>query len=320
MPRKFRNTIILAKIETTIGTDAVPTGAANAILAVDPAPPRYTFQNVDRNVIRGYYGAAEQLVGSSYVTLEFGVELAGSGTAGTAPAWGALLQACAMAEVVTAGQRVEYNPVSTGLKAVTIYYHVDGVLHKALGCMGTVQVQMEEGSIPQLRFTFTGIYGGVTSAANPTGTYTAWSTPQVVDTDNSGLVTLGGSYSAGAISGGTTACSRGLTFDLGNQVSYQSMLGPCSGVEITNRAATGSVVLDLDAAGEVAAFAAVNANTLTSIGMQHGSTAGNRVLVFAPAAQRVNPTHQDNDGRLHLALDLRLTPVSGNDELRIVAL
>lgn len=318
MPRKTRNTVILAKIETTIGTDAVPTGAANAVMAVEPSPPRYTYNNVDRNVLRGYYGGAEQLVGSSYVTLEFGVELAGSGTAGTAPAYGALLQACAMAETVTAGQRVEYNPVSSGLKAVTIYYHADGALHKALGCMGTAQVQMEDGGIPTLRFTFTGIYGGVTAVANPTPTLTAWKTPQVIDTDNTGLVTLGGTYATGAISGGTTYCSRGLTIDLGNQVSYQSMLGPCTGVDITDRAVTGSMVLDLDAAAEVAAHTAINANTLVSVGLAHGSSAGNKVLVFGPSVQRINPQHQDNDGRLHNAFDLRFLPTAGNDELRIV--
>lgn len=318
MPRKIRNTVILAKIETTVGTDSVPTGAANAILAVDPTPPRYTFNNRDRNVMRGYYGGAEQLVGSSYVTLEFGVELAGSGTAGTAPAYAPLLRACGMAETVTAGQRVEYTPVSSALSTITIYYHADGALHKALGCMGTMQISMEEGGIPTARFTFTGLYGGVTAVANPAATLTAFRTPQVVDTDNSGLVTLGGTYATGAITGGTTHCSRGLNIDLGNQVSYQSMLGPCTGVEITDRAVTGSVVLDLDAAGEVAAYTAVNTNALVSVGLSHGNTAGNRVLVFGPSVQRINPTHQDNDGRLHNAFDLRFLPVSGNDELRIV--
>ncbi len=32
MPRYTRKTAILAKIETTYGTDAAPTGAANALL------------------------------------------------------------------------------------------------------------------------------------------------------------------------------------------------------------------------------------------------------------------------------------------------
>lgn len=319
MARKTRNTVILAKIETTIGTDAVPTGAANALL-VSSQSIALNINNVDRNNVRSYLGASEQLAGTRSVQISFDVEMSGSGTAGTAPAWGPLLQACAFAEVVTAGQRVEYNPISTGFKTLTIYYYDDGVLHKALGCMGNVQVMAEDGQIPKFSFTFTGLDGGVTAVSNASPTLTAWKTPLVVTNDNTGKVTLGATYATGALSGGTEFCSRGLTLDAGNSVSFLSMLGPCSGVDITERQSTGSLTLDLDAAAEVAAFNAVIANTLTSIGVVHGSVAGGKVLLFAPAAQRINPSHQDNDGRIHIGFDLRLTPVSGNDELRIVAM
>jgi hypothetical protein len=319
MARKTRNTLVLAKLETTLGTDAVPTGAADAILAIDPAVPSYTFNNIDRNIQRGFLGASEQLVGVATVQLEFGFELVGSGTAGTAPAWGKLLQACGMAQVVTAGSHVSYNPVSTGFQGVTIYYFADGALHSALGCMGTAQLTLDDNGIPLARVTYTGIYGGVTVVSNPTPTLTAWQTPQVVSTENSGLVTLGGTLTAGAITGGTGICSRGLSIDLGNSVNYTSMLGPCSGTDIADRASTGSMVLDLTAAEEAAAYTAVKANTTTSIGLSHGTTAGRRVSLFAPRAQRINPAHQDVDGRLLMGFDLRLIPVTGNDEVIVTA-
>lgn len=318
MARKTRNTVILAKIETTIGTDAVPVGATDALLVTNPTFT-YNINNVDRDVLRSTFGASEQLAGSRSVTMAFDVEIAGSGTAGTAPAWGKLLRACAFAEVVTAGQRVEYNPVSTGFSALTIYYYRDGVLKKSLGSMGTVQFMAEEGAIPRFRFTFTGLDGGIAAAANATPTLTAWRTPQVVNNDNTGQVILGGTYATGAITGGTAFCSRGVMFDAGNAVSFMSMLGPCSGVDITDRQSTGSITMDLDAAAEVAAVTAVLANSVTSVGVSHGSTAGNRVLLFAPAAQRINPQEVDSDGRAHCSFDLRLVPVSGNDELRVVA-
>jgi hypothetical protein len=319
MARKTRNTVILAKIETTVGTDSVPTGAANALMVSNPSFD-LSISNVDRDIIRSYLGASEQLVGTRFVQMSFDVEMSGSGTAGTAPAWGALLQGCAFAETISAGQRVEYNPVSTAFKTLTIYFYDDGVLHKALGCMGNVQMLAEEGTIPKFRFTFTGVDGGITAVSNATPTLTAWRTPVVVTTDNSGQVNLGGTYATGTVTGGTAFCSRGVTFDAGNEVSYLSMLGPCSGVDITNRQSTGSLTLDLDAAAEVAAFTSVIANTLTSVSLLHGTAAGSRVLLFAPAVQRINPQHQDNDGRIHIGFDLRLTPVAGNDEIRVVAL
>lgn len=320
MARKTRNTLVLAKLETTQGTDAAPSGAADALLAIDPAVPRYSFNNIDRNIQRGFLGASEQLVGVATVQLEFGFELVGSGTAGTPPAWGRLLQACGMAQVVAAGSHVTYNPVSTGFQSLTIYYYADGALHKALGCMGNAQFTLDDNGIPLARCTFTGLYGGVTDAgSNPAPTLTAWQTPQVVSTENSGLVTFGGTLSAGVISGGTTYCSRGISFDLGNQVNYTSMLGPCSGVDIADRATTGSLVLDLTAAAEAAAFASVKANTTTTVGLQHGTTPGYRVSLVAPKAQRINPTHQDVDGRLLLGFDLRCIPATGNDDLLITA-
>ena len=319
MPRKTRLTAILAKIETVYGTDSVPTGAADALLVSNPTHS-YTYNNAARDNIKAFLGNDEELVGTRFVTCGFDVELSGSGTAGTAPAWGKLLRACAMAETISAGNRVEYNPISTAFESLTIYYHRDGVLHKALGCMGTAEFKLEEGAIPKISFSFTGIDGGPAAVANPTQVLTAWRTPLVVTTANSASVKLGATYAAGALSGGTDFCSRGLMLNLGNDVQYSSMLGPCTGVDIPNRASTGSMQLDLDAAAEVAAYTAISANTLTSVGLMHGTVAGARVLVFAPAVQRINPTQQDFQGRIQIGMDLRVLPLTGNDELRIVSL
>lgn len=315
MPRLTRKTIILAKIETTAGTDAVPTGAANAMLVSEPSIT-YNYSNVDRDNLRSYLGASEQLTGTRYVTLGFSVELAAAGTAGTAPAFAPLLLGCAMAEAISAGARVEYNPVSDS-STLTIYYHHDGVLKKALGAKGTFTLSAEEGTIPKLNFTFTGVDGGVTAVANPNPTLTAWRAPLVVNTVNSGQILLGGTYASGNITGGTSYCSRGLNLDLGNDVQYMAMLGPCTGVDVVNRNTTGSMQLDLDAAAEVAAFTAINANTLISLGWTHGSTAGSKVTVFAPKVQRINPGSEDYNGRVLMSMDLRLTPNIGNDELML---
>ena len=318
MTRKVRNTAILAKIETTYGVDSTPTGLADALLISD-ASFNISYNNVDRANIRGFFGADAQLAGTRYVEMSFGVEISGSGAVGTAPAWGKLLRACAFAETVSAGSRVEYNPVSTALSSLTVYYYDDGVLHKALGCMGTVQLAMGEGERPMFNFTMTGLDGGVATASNPTQTLTAWTTPLVISDVNTGDIKLGSTYSAGTISGGTTFPSRGLSLDAGNQVARLSMLGGQS-VDITNRAVSGSVQLQLTAAEEVAAFDAVNANTLTSFSFEHGTAAGAKVLFHMPSVQRVNPQHADYEGRIQMSFDLRVLPVSGNDELRIVAL
>jgi hypothetical protein len=318
MPRIMRNTAILAKIETTTGTDAAPTGADNALL-VSNASFEFNYNNVDRDPLRGYMGGRQSLPGTRFVRATFDVELTGSGTVGTAPAWGPLLLACAMAET-TSATAVEYTPVSTGLKTLTIKYIVDGVLHTMLGCMGDVELDMQEGAIPMLKFNFTGRDGGTTEQAIPALTLTNWKTPTVITAENSGCLTLGGTYAAGVVTGGTTFPSRGLNVKLGNDLKQIATLCAGNQVDVTNRNTTGNTQLELTAAQEVQAVNDVNATVMTSLSFTHGTTAGAKVMVFAPNTQRLSPAHVDYEGRAHMSFELNFVPVVGNDELRIVAL
>lgn len=321
MPRYIRNAAILAKVEATYGVDAAPTGAANALLVSNMSIEQLNANNVSRDLIRPYFGSSEQLLGAANVAVGFDIELVGSGAAGTAPAWGPLLQACGMTETISAGTRVDYLPNTDGAttKSLTIYYHLDGALHKLLGARGTVTGKMGAGERPVMSFKFTGLDGGLTAVVNPTATLTAWKTPLVISDPNTGDVLLGCTYSAGALSGGTSYPSRGLEWDLGNTVAHIPLLGGES-VDITQRESKGKCQLDLTAAQHVTLMTSVKANTLTGIGLVHGTTAGYKVLIHAPGAQLTNPSYEDVEGRALVGFDLMLTPVSGNDELRIVAL
>lgn len=319
MPRYARNAAILAKIETTYGTDSVPTGAANAMLISNLSINPLNANNVSRDLINTYFGGSEELVGTAFVEAAFDIEVAGSGAAGTAPAWGALLRACGFAEAITASQRVDYTPVTNSLESVSIYYHDDGVLHKLLGARGTFELKMGVGERPVFSFKFQGLDGGISAVANPALTLTAFKTPLVVNDANTGDITVGCTYSAGALSGGTTYTSRGLMVNMGNAINYTPLLGGET-IDLTNRDVTGHIDLDLTAAQEVTFMSTVKANTKQSVGIVHGSTAGYKVLVHAPAAQLINPSKQDINGRRLLGYDLRLIPSSGNDELRIVSL
>lgn len=320
MARYMRNTTLLAKIETTVGTDSIPTGAANAMLVSD-VTITHMYDNVDRDLIRSFMGGSEQLVGTKHVSIECTVELQNGGTAGTAPAYGPLLRACGFAEsALLTPSRVEYTPVSSAFESCSIYYYLDGALHKALGCRGNVEFSLGVGERPTMKFTLLGIDAGVT-AATPSGvSYSGFKTPVVVTSGNVASFKLGCTYATGALTGGTDYCSRGLSINMGNDVQYIPTLG-CQGVDIVSRGATGSLTLDLDAAAEVTAMSAVEANTLTSIGMLLGTTTAYKVMVFCPNAQRTNPKYEDVSGRAHVSFDLRLVPgPTGNDEVRIILL
>lgn len=319
--RLVKRTVVLVKPEVTSGTDAVPTGAANAIQVMDLSITPLDASNIDTNFITSYFGGAAQLVGTASVKCSFSVLLAGSGTAATAPAWGNLLLGCANAETtgLTAPNRVEYLPATDSLKTVTIYWYDDGLLHKLLGAFGNVKLSAKSGEAPKLTFDFVGIDGGVTATANAAATLSAWKLPPAVTKANVTDINLGCTYAAGALTGGTAYNSTGLTLDWGNTVSFAPMLTN-EQVVLTDRNMVGTLSLDLTAAQEATMMTAVKANTLQGVGFVIGGTSGNKIMLHMPSVQLINPKKEEFNGMRLIGFDMRVLPSAGNDELRIVSL
>ena len=318
--RLIRNTTILLKQEVTYALDPVPTGSANALVVSNLSINPFNAQNVDRDIIRPYLGASEQLVGTKYVQMGLDVELTGSGTAATAPAWGPAIMACGFAETLTATFRADYTPISTAFTSATMYWHDDGLMHKATGCRGNVVFKMGINQRPVMSFSFTGLYSTPTVVGNPTATLTAFKIPQVITDANTGDITLGGTHAtatAPIIAGGTPYPSQGIEIDMGNKVDFNALLGGET-VDLTQRSVTAKLMFDLTATDEAAAYAAVEANTLTTIGLQHGTVANQKMLIWMPSVQRINPTKGETNGKRLVGFDLRAVPVNGNDEIRIV--
>ena len=103
-----RKRLILIEEESTYGTDASPDGA-DAVLVRDLSITPQQSDIVSRDLIRPYLGASEQLLANTRVECTFSVELAGSGTAGTAPRYGKALKACGFSETIVANTTVTYD-------------------------------------------------------------------------------------------------------------------------------------------------------------------------------------------------------------------
>ena len=318
--RLIRNTAILFKQETTYGVDAAPTGASNAMLVSNLSITPFNASNVDRDIIRPFLGGSEQLVGTRYVQMGFDLEYTGPGTVAVAAPWGPPLLSCGFAEVLTATIRADYVPVSNSLNSGTIYWNDDGLLHKATGCRGNVMFKLGVGNRPVMSFSFTGLYSTPTVVAAPALTLTAWKTPQVITDTNTGDITLGATHATGtapALVGGTAFTSQGIEIDMGNKVDFNALLGGET-VNQTQRKVTAKFTFDLDATQEAAAYAAIESNALISLGLLHGTVANQRMLVFCPAIQRINPGKSETNGKRLVSTEARIVPVSGNDEIRIV--
>ncbi|BCV01803.1 MAG: hypothetical protein CM15mV46_140 [Caudoviricetes sp.] len=133
-----RKRVILIELESSYATDPTP-AAADAVLVRDLSITPQSSDVVSRELIRPYLGASEQLLANTRVECTFSVELAGSGTAGTAPRYSSALKACGMAEAITdadssgGNDTVTYTPLSASFPSVTIHYNIDGVRHIVTG-------------------------------------------------------------------------------------------------------------------------------------------------------------------------------------------
>lgn len=321
MTRLVRKTVILAKVETSVGVDAAPTGAANALKAFDMSITPLEMSAIAANVMAVYFGAAMSLPGSAFSKCSFSVLLSGAGLAATAPVWGALMLGCASAETtgLLTPNRVEYLPVTDALKTLTISWFDDGLLHTMLGAMGTVKLSAKSGQVPKLTFEFTGLETTPVPAANAVATLTAWKDPVAITKSNVTDIQLGCTYAAGALTGGTAYNSSGLELDWGNQVKFSPLL-TTEAVVMDDRKIKGSMSLDLTAAQEADMIDKIKGRTLQSLGFVIGTSSGNQILLHAPAVVLKTHKKEEFNGQRMVGLDFELDPVAGNDELRIVSL
>ncbi|PZU43933.1 MAG: hypothetical protein DI566_13520 [Microbacterium sp.] len=306
MARKFPKLAVLAKIETTYGVDAVPTGAANAIQAIDVTIDPFEGDEEERELMRPYFGAQGLFFTGNYAKVTFSVELTGSGTAGTAPAFGPMIRACGMAEIVTAATKVDYLPVSDNPESVSIYWNMDGVRHVLLGARGNLSIDpFTPKRIPRLKFEVWGLLGTVTDVALPTVDLTKFIDPIPVSKDNTPTFSLHGVASIG----------ESLTLNLGNQVEPRFLIGQDS-IQIVNRKSSGQIVLEAVAVATKNWIATAKAHTRGELAVVHGITAGNIVEMGCPAIQVGRPKIGQTQNIINNTLPLIPQPLAGDDELK----
>jgi hypothetical protein len=268
---------------------------------------------LDRELVLPFFGNREKVVGQRMGSVTFDVELAGSGTAGTAPRWGRCLRACGFGEAVVSTTSVTYAPASSGIIGLSLDFNADGNRHLLTGCRGTATLNLAAGEIPRISFEFMGIYNAAAKATQTTPTFANQAAPVVVNSQNTTSV------SAFSFS----SCMESFNLALNNENPFRQLAGCSQQVLVSDRAPSGEIVIEApvigSSAGEKDFFAAVSAQTLGAIGWQHGQTAGNIVTFNAPTCNLDSPTYADSDGVMMLNLPFMPVPTSaGNDEFTLV--
>jgi len=302
-----RKRLILAKIESTYGTDATPAGT-DAVLVRSLEVTPLESDVVSRDLIRPYLGNSDQLLANTRVRCSFEVELAGSGTAGTAPRFDALLKATGMSGTVVASTSVTYAPVSSSFSSCTIVYNVDGVQHKLTGARGSVTMNCQLGQIPTLQFEMTGIYNAPTDTAQPSVTYSNQATPLIFKEGNTS------SFSFFSYAG----CLMSVDFNLANEIVYRELIGCTKEVLITDRKPAGTVVIEAPTIAAKDYFSVALGSATGNLTFLHGTTAGNRVTFTASQVDATQPSYSDQDGIQMLNVPyVALPTTAGNNEFSL---
>jgi hypothetical protein len=305
-PRFERKLALLLKPEPVYGTDSVPTGAANAIRATDVAFTPSQGGEDRHDFILPHMGHQGVELTDEHVQIEFSIEIAGAGAAGTAPKYGPALRACGMAETLNAGVSAVYKPVSGTFEAASIYYNLDGVNHILVGNRGNVTAELTPQRIPRFRFRMLGLKGTVADTALPTVDHTGFVKAKPMTDANTTLALHG-----------YTGPIEAFSFDLGQRVEPDFLFNQET-IEITDRQMTGSATVRAGLLADKNWFAAVEARTRAAQAMQIGTVAGNIVDLGGPAVELGRPTQGFTRGMANLRFPLMYCPTAaGNDEFTI---
>lgn len=311
-----RKAQLIAGLETVYGVagSPVPKGSTNSVLTVGVAITPYAGPTVSRNFDRATLGNQTMINTNPGAEVTFGVELAGSGTATTAPAWEPLLKACGFSAAQsspTSGGWV-YSPLSSSWPSVSLYLEIDGFMHEVLGARGSVSFTLARGQIPMMNFRFMGKYTRPYAGAHSGVSATAYKSPIAVTNENTPTFTFAGkSFKA-----------ESFTLDMANALVHRNVING-NEVMITDRAPVGQFVIetpDLDDSPSVNLFSYVESHSGVTTGafvLEHGVAAGYIVKFMAPAVQLSSATYGNSDGILTQNIQALFTPSSGNDEVTL---
>jgi hypothetical protein len=303
-----RRRVLLAKKETGYGTDPTAT-ATNAIQVTNVEVTPIESDNVEPASFQGFIGNSTRstLVANKRVSITFDVELGGSGAAGTAPAFGPLLEACGMTETVVSATSVTYAPDPTPTDSVTICSYYDGSLHKITGARGTVTFSMTAGQFPLASFQFIGIFNTVTAGGSTTTIANQAAALEINDTN----------VTTATFHGETSQRIESFDFALNNSLIYKETASNQQAI-IVDRTPGGTAVIEAPSLGSVNYFTKVTGTTTASSSIAIGASAGNITTLTIPQTDITGVTYGDTNGVISLSMPYAARPTgSGNDEFSL---
>lgn len=305
--------VLFFKKEATYATDAAPTGAANAALTRNFSAKPVVVDRIARNLDRPVRGSSKDAPSNERQTYSYELELAGSGAAGTAPAWMEHLEACGMAApVLTANASAvqRFAAIGAALSSGTAY-HWDGTQKRVgIGGRGTFGWDFTAGQYPFIKLDMTALLpaaGAITDANVGAVAFDQWKDPVEVNTTNTDFLL-----------GGYALNLRSFTGEANAEITPRNLVG-------TNYIGRGNHGLTCRVLGECPTIGAKDYfNTLRKgdeipVQLDHGIVAGNTVQWKSDHLQITDIDLSDENGVLMISITGRMNVGTTPDDLIITA-
>lgn len=304
MAIKWKSKILLAKIETVYGTDSAPTGLANGILATNIVFQPMEGQDVSRELELPWLAAQATLPAGLHSRMTFRVELVPSGSPGTAPAWAPLLRLCGVAQTLTPGTSVVFNPVTDSHESGTIHFWVGNTRYVMKGSRGTCALRFTAQGIAYLEFTILGLFSLPTEQTRPTPTLSAFLKPDLVTSANTPTFTVDG----------VSLVMRSFALDLANDVQTRFLVGSES-VLIVDRGDLATAQVEAVPLTVWDPFSEALDQNAVPVRLVHGKTAGRIATLMIGGAQVQRLQGFENSQNVK-EWPLRMVPLPtiGNDQ------
>ena len=284
-PHSLRIEGLLAKVESSYGTDPTPTVADNGVRGVgriwNALSPEWAFPNLREDTMsNSLIGVAPGTPEGRIVTIDYAVQLMGAGAAYSSstpvrPEADPFIMACGFARTHTdtaSSEAVDYDLADTNHASITVWVYAGGKLFKVVGCRGNMTWSPQAGGLGQVQFQLQGIMlDAPTETAVPSITYDAVVPPPAVSMGLA-LVPSGGSS--------WTPRTQALEVTTGHDMPRLDDVNSAQGVEGFFYAATNprlsfqARAVDLS---DYPAYALSAARTVHTIDATLGSTQYNRV-------------------------------------------
>ena len=318
-----RKTLIFAKLEQTYNTEVTPTTTATAssnamVLYDETNPVQIDTKVVDRQVIRGSYSKNSNLKGRQLYMIQPKTMLMGSPgvfynpttqtydghTGETPPGSGikvsfldVLFRSCGMQATISGSSSLSivYTPRSGSFESATIWTYMDGILHKAYGCVGNMTFEGRAGEGIDVSLDLKGnISSGSPTfpGSNPSPTYPL---------DRKIMAESYGMTISDFTIGSTSPIVRSFRFDPGNQIIERADLNSAKGLYglyIVDRQPKLDVTVEVDASSSWNPFTNLTSSSnLVSMALTHGGSANAERWRFSfPSLQTRDVKMADDQG------------------------